>query len=121
MQFHREEVFAMSDKYQYFTIPIASVPASPPYTVWFATWSAAQSRYEWSQTRPAGAATGTTTTWVCGATENGVPAGATVIIPASAKCIDPPPLLVPRNASEIEFRAVLQKQLIQSLDGMRSL
>lgn len=103
----------MSDSYQYFTIPIASVPDSPPYTVWFATWSADQ--YVWSRTRPAPG--GTTTTWVCGATESRAPCGATIIVDSTIKCIDPPPLTVPIDVSETDFRAALQQQLTETLDA----
>ncbi len=111
----------MSDSYQYFTIPISSVPDSPPYTVWFATWSADLSEFVWSTTRPAADAAGTTPTYVCGATEDSAPTGATVIVQSSAKCIDPPPLAVSSNISETDFRTALQQQLIQQLDSVRSL
>ncbi len=109
----------MSDSYQYFTIPISSVPATPPYTVWFATWSADQSSFVWSATRPSGA--GTTPTYVCGATEDTAPTDSTVIVQNSAKCIDPPPLAVPSTISASDFTTALQQQLIQQLDGKRSL
>lgn len=111
----------MSDGYQYFTIPFSNVPDAPPYTVWFATWSADQRSFVWSTTRPVAGAAGTTPTYVCGATRSTAPAGATVIIENSAKTLPPPPVAVSSTASETEFRTALQKQLIKQLDGLRSL
>ncbi|HEX8108539.1 MAG TPA: hypothetical protein VF516_12485 [Kofleriaceae bacterium] len=107
--------------YQYFTIPISSVPDAPPYTVWFATWSADQCSFVWSTTRPVAGAAGTTPTYVCGATDCAAPAGATVIIQNSAKTLPPPPVAVSSTASETEFQTALKQQLINTLDGLRSL
>ena len=108
--------------YQYFTIPITSVPDTPPYPyVWFATWSAASSSFVWSMTRPAGGAAGTTPTYVCCASTTSAPAGSTVIIPATDKVIDPQAIAVPITISESDFWMALQKQLIVQLDGKRSL
>lgn len=109
----------MSDSYQYFTLPISNVPETPPYSVWFATWSAAQSSFVWSTTRPA-AGCGTPT-YVCGATESTAPTGSTVIIQNSTKCIDPPPIAVPVTTSESDFQAALKQQLNVKLDRLRSL
>jgi hypothetical protein len=39
----------------------------------------------------------------------------------SDKCIDPPPLVAPRNTTGAELEAMLTKQLAQSLEGIRSL
>lgn len=111
----------MSDSYQYFTLPISNVPETPPYNVWFATYSTSQSSFVWSTTRPASGGAGTTPTYVCGATEDGAPSGSTVIIQSSAKCIDPPPIAVPITTSENDFRTALQQQLIVQLDRTRSL
>lgn len=108
--------------YSYFTIPITSVPATPPYPyVWYATWSAASSSFVWSTTPPDGAAAGTTPTYVCGATTSSAPADATVIIPATDKVIDPQAIVAPISISESDFTTALQQQLIQQLDGKRSL
>jgi hypothetical protein len=108
--------------YQYFTIPLSSVPDAPSFQyVWFATWSDATSSFVWSKTRPAAGTMGTTPTYVCGATTSAVPAGATVIIPASGKVIDPLPIVAPFTTTESEFRTALQQQLIRQLDGKRSL
>jgi hypothetical protein len=108
--------------YQYFTIPITSVPETPPYPyVWFATWSAASSSFVWSTTRPARGAACTMPTYVCCATTSPPPPGSTVIIPATNKVIDPQAIVVPISISESDFQTALQQQLIQQLDGKRSL
>lgn len=111
----------MTDSYQYFTIPISSVPSAPPYTVWFATWSADQSSFVWSTTRPAEGAAGTTPTYACGATRFSAPAGATVIIQNSAKTLPPPPIAVSSTVSETEFQTALKQQLTNKLEELRSL
>lgn len=112
----------MSCSYQYFIIPISSVPSTPTYPyVWFATWSATSSSFVWSTTRPAGGAYGTMPTFVCCATTSPAPAGSTVIIPATDKVIDPQPIVASSTISESDFQAALQQQLINQLDGKRSL
>jgi hypothetical protein len=107
--------------YRYFTIPLASVPKNPTYRVWFSTWLANRSEYIWSEKRPD--PSDPTTTWVVGATDNGdVPADATVIIQDSIKCIPPPPLALPSNAtSPADFQTALTKRLTQQLEDTRSL
>jgi hypothetical protein len=108
--------------YQYYTVPISSVPVASPCThVWFATWSAASSSFVWSTTPPAEGAACTTPMYVCCATTTSAPAGSTVIIPATDKVIDPQAIAVPISTSESDFRTALQQQLIRQLDGKRSL
>jgi hypothetical protein len=112
----------MTCSYQYFTIPLSSAPDASPYMhVWFATWSAASSSFVWSTTRPTAGAAGATPTYVCCATTSPAPAGSTVIIPASNKVIDPQAITAPYPISESEFQNALKDQLIQQLDGKRSL
>jgi hypothetical protein len=108
----------MSESYQYFTLPISNVPETPPYNVWFATWSSSQSSFVWSTTRPAASST---PTYVCGATETCAPSGSIVIVQNGIKCIDPPPVAVPIDASESDFRSALQQGLNVVLDRTRSL
>lgn len=108
--------------YRYFTLPFAKVPDRPDYTVWFYTWSAKRSEYVWSRERPRHASDATPT-WVVAASDaTELPADATVIIPSSAKCIDPPPLTAPSGTlSEADFQAALTTQLARSLEGIKSL
>ena len=108
----------MSDSYQYFILPISNVPETPPYSVWFATWSASQSSFVWSTTRPAASAT---PVYVCGATESSAPSGSTVIVQNGIKCIDPPPVFVAIDASENDFRVALQEGLNVILQRTRSM
>jgi hypothetical protein len=108
----------MSENYKYFTVPFACVPSSPTYHVWFASWSAAQSEYTWSDQRP------TAATWVCCATEGDdhLPPDATVIIPQTVKCVPPPPLALAQTITSAgDFQAVLTKNLNQYLIDIRSL
>jgi hypothetical protein len=107
------------DSYQYFTLPLASVPAQHSYTVWFARWLPHCAECVWSEQRPDADATG----WAVGATENNdVPAGATVIIPNAIKCIPPPPLkLASRTPSAADFQRTLTTKLSQHLEETRSL
>jgi hypothetical protein len=117
-------------KYQYLTMPIASVPAnptSPPYEkIWFATWSATQPDITWSQDRPA-ASSDATSSWAVGVCVVEVvgtgkpPVGATVIL-ESGKCVDPPPLkLSPKTTSMSDFQAELTVKLTQKLANLRSM
>jgi hypothetical protein len=107
--------------YQYFTIPIACVPATPPYPyVWFATWSSASSSFVWSKTRPTGNDAGTIPTYVCGVTTTTAPPDSTVII-SLEKVIDPQAIPGPISISESDFRTALKQGLIQQLDGKKSL
>jgi hypothetical protein len=107
----------MSESYKYFTIPFACVPSNPSYRVWFATWSAAQSEYTWSEQRPS------TATWVCCATDDSeLPGDATVIVPQTVKCVPPPPLALVQNITNPgDFQAALTKNLNQYLIDIRSL
>jgi hypothetical protein len=104
--------------YQYFTLPISNVPETLPENMWFATWSTARSAFVWSAMRPDPAPT---PTYVCGATEEYAPTGATIIVQNGTKCIDPPPIAVPIDATESEFQAELRKQIIIKMDRTRSL
>ena len=108
--------------YRYFTIPFDKVPAHPDYTVWFAMWSANQSKYVWSRERPHAASSTSTTRVVAASDASVLPADATVIIQSSNKCIDPPPLVVQSDTiSDAEFQAALAAQLTKSLEGIKSL
>jgi hypothetical protein len=106
--------------YQYFTLPLASVPQQPSYRVWFSSWLPHCSDCVWSERRPNAA---DATAWAVGATEdNDVPADATVIIPDAIKCIPPPPLALPsRTPSAADFQSALTKKLTQELLETRSL
>jgi hypothetical protein len=75
----------MSDVYEYFTIPFDSVPTDqpPPYTVWYATWSKTPPILEPGMAPPI----------VIGATDSGLPAGATALGSCS-KDPPPPPLAI---------------------------
>jgi hypothetical protein len=80
--------------YSLFLLPPDSVPANPPYKVWFSTWSEDKTQIEWSSTRPAA---DSMAKWaigvrVVGAAED-VPAGSTLLV-AGIKD-DPPPPFVP--------------------------
>jgi hypothetical protein len=108
-------------RYRYFMIPVASVPSQPKYTVWFASWSEKRSEYLWSRKRP-DTRSGTADTWVIGATDDAdLPTEATAVLAMSDKCIDPPPLRAPLNATSAELQAMLTKQLSQAFDGSKSL
>lgn len=108
-------------RYRYFMIPAASVPQHPGYTVWFASWSEQRSEFLWSRRRP-DTSSGSADTWAVGATDDAdLPAAATTVLAMSDKCIDPPPLVAPPNATSAELEAMLMKQLAQSLVGIRSL
>ncbi|HEX3474615.1 MAG TPA: hypothetical protein VHT91_06210 [Kofleriaceae bacterium] len=108
-------------KYRYFTIQSADVPSQPSYPVWFATWSAKQSEYVWSKNRPDTTA-GTTKTWTVGATDDAdLPPGAIAVVASIDKCIDPPPLTVPIDATIDQFQAVLGRRLVQEGQGAKSL
>lgn len=71
----------MSKSYTYFTIPFASVPRSPAYTVWYATWSTERPTLELGMSPP----------MVIGVTAGDLPAGATVIAGAVKDPTRPPP------------------------------
>lgn len=105
--------------YQYFTLPLASVPPQHSYPVWFSRWLPQCTDCVWSPEQPDADATG----WAVGATDdNDVPAGATVIIPNAIKCIPPPPLrLTSRTPSAADFQRALTAKLTQQLEETRSL
>jgi hypothetical protein len=108
-------------RYRYFTIPCASVPQHPRYTVWFATWSERRSEYVWSTKRP-DTTSDARHTWAVGATDDTeLPTEATAVIAFSDKCIDPPPLAVPFDTTSTDFQAVLGQQLTQAVEGAKSL
>jgi len=71
----------MSKSYTYFTIPFASVPKHPTYTVWYATWSTERPTLELGMSPPL----------VIGATADGLPPGAIVIADAVKDPTRPPP------------------------------
>src|SRR5437868_5461017 len=100
-------------KYRYFTIQSADVPPQPSYPVWFATWSTKQSAYVWSKNRPDTTA-GTTKTWTVGATDDAaLPSGAIAVVASIDKCIDPPPLALPFDATTDAFQTMLGQRLVQ--------
>ena len=108
-------------RYRYFMIPAANVPPQPSYTVWFASWSEKRSEYLWSRKR-ADTSSGTVTTWAIGASDDtDLPKEATAVLAMSDKCVDPPPLRAPLNATSDELQAMLTKQLAQAFDGSKSL
>jgi hypothetical protein len=114
-------------KYQYFTLPLASVPTNPQYEkLWFACWSSHHPDVTWSTERPS-LHPDATSSWAVGLgvielTEGGKPpAEATIIIPESSKCIDPPPLSVPPTITTMaEFATELAQKLARKLDNIRS-
>lgn len=74
----------MSRKHTYFTVPFEAVPQDPPYTVWFASWTAVKPRLgSENEPRP----------FVVGVTKAHVPPGATPLGtgPRSPSCPPPPP------------------------------
>lgn len=103
--------------YCYFTIPLASVPQNPAYRVWYSTWLPERSQYIWTDRRPGTTSNGAPT-WVVGAIETtDPPVGATVIVQNSVKCLPPPPLTLPSNATSTD----VQTALTHALEGIRSL
>lgn len=106
--------------YQYFTLPLASVPPHPSYRVWFSSWLPHCSDCVWSDHRPAAS---DATAWAVGATDNNdVPADATVIVQNAIKCIPPPPLkLTSRTVSAADFQSALTTKLTEQLQETRSL
>lgn len=73
--------------YNYFAIPLNDVPSNPPYTVWFASWVAAQNGYSWSMQRPSVDAP----TWGVAATTGSPPTSATTL-GSGGKDLPPPPM-----------------------------
>ena len=100
----------MMPVYKYFMIPFASVPSSPPYSVWFASLSS--SNATWSKERPTTTAD-TSTTWAVGLTTNEPPDGAT-FLGTSTKDPPPPPLAL---ASPAPSLAAYQTQFGLWLDS----
>lgn len=108
-------------RYRYFMIPATSVLSPPRYTVWFASWSEKRTEYLWSRKRP-DTSSGPATTWAIAATDDAdLPAEASAVLAMSDKCIDPPPLRAPLNATSAELQAMLTEQLSQAFDGSKSL
>jgi hypothetical protein len=89
-------------QYTYFMVSPSNVPSSPPYCVWYATWSAGSTSVTWSKTPPSGS------TWIiCRTTDDApdVPDSSIKAWPAGIKDGDPPPLSISPSDSDTEFQA----------------
>ena len=97
----------MSSIQQYFTIPFENVPASPDYTVWYATWT---------KERPA-VDPGVNPPLVVGATmDEKLPTGATLLGSGTKDPLPPPPPPPPGVISQ----SVYQKTVSEWLAASRS-
>ena len=75
----------------YYMIPFTSLPASPGYKVWFASWSATQPIAYWSDTLP-NVHPDNQSTWVVGVTQDETRPEGAQLLGVGAKNLPPPPL-----------------------------
>ena len=95
----------MSDeRYTYFMIPFASVPATPGYPVWYSRWTTERMNLTWTTERPA-ADTGNLPIWVIGMVENTKPPVDATLVWLAVKCIPPPPMALASPPSLTDFNA----------------
>lgn len=102
----------MIQAYKYFMIPFASVPKTPPYTVWFATWSNGQLSTSWSKDWPA-TTLDPSSTWVVGLTTGDLPPDATLLGNAT-KDPPPPPLAVSSTTTSLSAYQTDFKRWLES-------
>ena len=90
--------------YSLYLLTVDSVPADPPYKVWFSTWSEDLARIEWTTVRPGAQDRGAK--WVVIAPVAGapVPPGATLLL-GDLKDDPPPPFLQATKIESVGFKS----------------
>lgn len=105
----------MSKAYNYFAIPFEKVPPSPPYAVWFASWSSVKPTL--GTTTQAGGTAQLPPPFVVGATLGDLPDHAVLLgTGARSQCPPPPPLPSPATTTAGDYYSSVKRWIEAGTD-----